>query len=81
MANDLAKAIFGGCGPVGVTLGNVCSAVLSQLLWWPVCFWVLAVVCAASGLLTCLVVPADDPKSDHGEGQSKLSERFDLKGT
>lgn len=58
-----AISLFGGCGPVGMTLGVVFSSLIAQVAWWPACFWTMAVACVFVGGLSWSVIPSAEAHS------------------
>lgn len=80
MKRSISIAIFGGCGPVGITIGVVFSAILAQLVWWPWCFWVMSFACAGCFILTWIVIPSDDAGESPDDIVNKPREQFDLLG-
>lgn len=80
MKRAMSIAIFGGCGPVGVTIGIVFSSLLAQLAWWPWCFWVMSMACAGCCVLTLIVIPVDILRATPNGSDNKPREQFDLLG-
>ncbi|KXS97101.1 hypothetical protein AC579_1067 [Pseudocercospora musae] len=55
-----AIALFGGCGPVGMTLGVVFSSLIAQVSWWPGCFWAMAIACVFAFGLSWSIIPSSE---------------------
>lgn len=72
-------ACFGACGPLGATAGAVFSALLADLLWWPWCFWILAIVCLVVMGLAFVILPDDKIAEMAADGVQRPG--FDYWGT
>lgn len=80
MKRAISIAAFGGCGPVGVTLGVVFSSIFAQLLWWPWMFWTSSIAAALCCVFSVIVLPPDTYRSSPVDPANKTKEQFDLLG-
>ncbi|KAF2164514.1 hypothetical protein M409DRAFT_67994 [Zasmidium cellare ATCC 36951] len=80
MKRAISIAAFGGCGPVGVTLGVVFSSIFAQLLWWPWMFWTSSIAAALCCIFSAIVLPPDTYRSSPADPANKTKEQFDLLG-
>lgn len=74
---NFAFGFVGASAPAGATVGCILSAVISQLWWWCWAFWLLAIVCAAVGVVSFYAIPALPARVLFAEAWR----RFDIFGT
>lgn len=67
---SIVLACFGASGPIGATFGAIFTAVIAELLWWPITFWVLAAVCVIMLLLASFVIPGEELSAPAAEHQT-----------
>lgn len=49
--------LLGACGPTGSSTGALLGAIFAKYVWWPWCFWVLAIFCFFFGICSILYIP------------------------
>ncbi|WEJ94277.1 multidrug-resistance type transporter aminotriazole resistance [Yamadazyma tenuis] len=68
-------SIVGAAGPFGAALGALMAAVIAQLSWWPLCFFIISIIGAAFAGLTIWLIP------NSINAASKDFKEFDLIGS
>lgn len=72
-------SMFAACAPTGFVLGFVFSSLLSQLLWWPWTFWIMAIFCLLISITGYFAIPSyPTPERDPS---IKLLDRVDFLGS
>lgn len=54
---NTAFACFGAAGPTGAATGAFFTALLTDLAWWPWCFWALAIASTLAMVVAYLIIP------------------------
>lgn len=83
LKRNFSISCFGGMGPVGMVTGSAFSSLCAQKGWWQWSFWALACTCALISVLSFLIVPADNRRtqcSTSSEPKPKWWVKFDLPG-
>ncbi|MCJ1297872.1 Low affinity NH4+ transporter [Hypocenomyce scalaris] len=74
---QMVFSIFGGCAPSGFLLGAVFSSLLSERLWWPWAYWIMAIACCSCGISGSLLIP----EAPDGKTKPKGASQFDYLGS
>lgn len=78
---NMIFCLYGATAPGGFLLGAVFSSLISQRLWWPWSYWVMALACLLLAVLGYFAIPATPaPKTPEAESSS-VWQRIDVWGS
>jgi MFS family permease len=61
LKKSIIFSLYGATAPSGFVVGAVFSSLLSQRLWWPWAYWIMAIALAVFTVLAMVVVPYTPP--------------------
>lgn len=57
LEKNIVFGLFGSMAATGFVFGSLLGALLGQLAWWPIAFWIFGAICFAVAIMSFFAIP------------------------
>lgn len=57
LEKNIVFGLFGSMAATGFVFGSLLGALLAQLAWWPIAFWIFGAICFAVAIMSFFAIP------------------------